>query len=640
MCKKKLLIVVIIIACGLVMFLGKKSNAEEWQITRLHKILASGTGWLNVERGLTEEDLKGRIILLDFWTFCCINCIHVIPDLHYLENKFADKLTVIGVHSAKFANEKDKDNIRNAVLRYDIEHPVVNDADFAIWQSFGIRAWPTFVLIGPDGKINEIYSGEGNRNAVEDDIEDLLEEYGDSINTSALPIDLEKNKAAPTVLKYPGKIEYTDNYDGAPALFISDSSNDRVLGTRLDGRIFIEIGSGEQGFKDGDFTSAQLNTPQGILYDNENDVLYIADTNNHSIRKADLKSGKVETVAGTGEQGYNRAARNDDAMKTKLASPWDLEFYPDKNHIAIAMAGTHQLWQYSISDKTVSVIAGNGRESIDDGSLPFNSLSQPSGLSALGDKLYFVDSETSSLRVFEDGEITTLIGTGLFDFGFVDGQQGDALMQHSIGVFADKSGVYIADSYNHSIRRYDPESGILSTIFGNGKTGELNEPNDVILTGGKLFVADTNNNQVKIIDVATKKISSLDVMPQEKEGDLKISDILPNLKQISQQDIVSGKDIKISIRLPDGYKLNEIAPSWLAAFNADNGKLINKFGYEELKKGSITLFQLDAGHKYRLQGTLYYCEDKTGSICLVQSYDSVLTGSESGISTINIEVTK
>ncbi len=328
-------------------------------------------------------------------------------------------------------------------MRYGIEHPVINDSDFAVWKSFGVRAWPTFILISPDGRIVQVYSGEGNRGAAEEDIEKLLEKYKGKINESPLPIALEKNKQPNTVLKFPGKITILDGYfSGRPdPIAISDSGHNRILIASSDsGEVMERIGSGEEGLRDGDFSGAQFRRPQGVLYQQNpgglgaGGILYIADTENHALRKIDLKAKTVTTVAGTGTQGDARPLKDAPAKTTALASPWDLAFYPDNDHIAIAMAGTHQLWSYDINKQTLTTIAGNGNESIDDGAYPNNSLSQPSGLSAYGGKLYFVDSETSSLRVYDGREIHTLIGTGLFDFGYKEGKQGAALMQHPLGV--------------------------------------------------------------------------------------------------------------------------------------------------------------------------------------------------------------
>jgi len=467
------------------------------QITNIHRIITHQQGWLNTSRPLTAEDLKGRIILLDFWTYCCINCMHVIPDLGYLENKFGNKLTVIGVHSAKFKNEQDSENIRQAILRYGVHHPVVNDFDFSTWKAMGIRAWPTFVLINPQGTIEATYSGEGHREDLDKAITALIQKYGqkygDKINTTPLPIALETDKQPANALSFPSKLATDGEH-----LFVADSGHQRIVIMTLGGKITGIIGSGKTGHDDGVFATASFNTPQGLAY--KDGLLYIADTNNNMLRVADLRVQKVTT------------------LQSKLSSPWDVTFYPDSTHLVIAMAGTHQLGSYDANAKTITLIAGNGHESIDDGKYPDNSLSQPSGLSAAGDTLYFVDAETSSLREFKNGEVHTLIGTGLFDFGYAEGKRGTALMQHPLGVFADKDVVYIADAYNHSIRVFDPRTGVLSNFIGHSVRGnkdgafaeaELNEPNDVLEIGNTLYIADTNNNVIRVADLTSKKISTL-----------------------------------------------------------------------------------------------------------------------------------
>src|SRR3989338_110559 len=497
-----------------------RRNVMSFSETSLHRVLEQDYGWLNTSRPLKAEDFKGRILLLDFWTYCCINCLHVIPDLKKLEAEFGEHLTVIGVHSGKFFNERDEDNIRAAVLRHHIEHPVVNDAPFRIWKSFGVRAWPTLVLLNPEGRIDRIYSGEGHLNELRDDIGRLQKAYTGGYNIEPLPLNLEANKKSPSFLKFPGKLAYAPD---RKLLFVSDSSHHRILGMTLQGEIQLVIGEKESaGWKEGSFSEARFNGPQGLLY--VQNILYVADTENHLLRKINLNTQKVTTIAGLGKQGFEREVEGNDALKTPLSSPWDLELSPDEKEIIIAMAGTHQLWGYHRERAQLRVIAGNGIESMDDGRYPHNSLSQPSGISRLGKKFYFVDSETSSLRVLEDGRITTLIGTGLFDFGFKDGKGKEGQLQHPLGVFADESGVYIADSYNHAIRRYDPATQKVVNITGQGVSGFFDggwgyalfqEPNDVIKIGDQLFVTDTNNHLIRVIDLQKKTVRTLELsLPQ------------------------------------------------------------------------------------------------------------------------------
>lgn len=620
------------------------------QVTNVHRALAQQIGWLNTGRRLTAEDLKGRIILLDFWTFCCINCMHIIPNLKYLEETFGDDLTVIGVHSAKFKNEQDTQNIRNAILRYGIEHSVVNDFDFSIWQSFGVRAWPTLMLINPTGTIEQIYSGEGHREAIEQDVKRLREKYAGKYVTSPLPMALEKNKEPDTPLRFPGKLAFTSGFFGPEAvLAVADSGHHRIAILNEDGSIRLIVGSGREGFRDGSLEQAEFRSPQGILFvhdgngDSKDPTLYVADTGNHAIRRIDFALNKVQTIAGTGEQGYNRTAYNAPALKTKLASPWDLAFFPDKNHIAIAMAGTHQLWSYDIKNQTLSVIAGNGRESIDDGKYPLNSLSQPSGLSAYADKLYFVDSETSALRVMDKaGDITTLIGTGLFDFGYKEGGKGEALLQHPLGVFADETGMYIADSYNHSIRRFDPEMKILHNFAGRGVRGtkdsvltqaEFNEPGDVHKINNTLYVADTNNHAIRMLDLKAGTVRTLDISRLKLKDETDPEKALPNLEILPSIILQSGKAIPITFNLSPGWHLNEEAPSTLTLLvkEENNWKNLTIFDRDTLRGPKTDLPALIPGISYRLRGTLYYCEDKAESQCLITSVEIPITASAKGL---------
>lgn len=602
-----------------------KAEDADMKVTSLHRAITQQDEWLNTSRNLTPEDLKGRIILLDFWTFCCINCMHVIPDLHYLEEEFGDKLTVIGVHSAKFTNERDKENIRNAMLRYDVEHPVTNDHDFAVWQSFHVRAWPTFVLINPLGAIQEVYSGEGNRDLVEADIRKLLTKFEGKINTAPLPIALEKDKEPERFLDFPGKLAVIEQ-DGSAKLAISDSGNHRIVLTDLQGKVLTTIGSGAKGFQDGDAKAAQFNNPQGLLtgtHDGKK-VLYVADTSNHAIRRIDIASGQVTTIAGTGKQGYLREFKRLPALKVELASPWDLE-YLDKDTIAIAMAGTHQLWMYDLIDQSLSVLAGNGRESIDDGSYPRNSLSQPSGLSAEDGKLYFVDSETSSLRVLEDGEIHTLIGTGLFDYGFKEGSRKEALLQHPLGVYADGNDIYIADSYNHAIRRYNAATKVLHNYAGNAVRGSqdgaidfasFNEPNDVVRYQNTLYIADTNNHRIRVINLLDKTVSTLPVGSALKSNVKATPVEPPNLLVLPSRPVSMSAAI-LTLELPEGWKINDEAPSSLEL--QQNGETVKIYTLDEIKMLRLPLPAMSDEKSYQLEGTFYYCEEKDGSQCLIRS---------------------
>jgi thiol-disulfide isomerase/thioredoxin len=584
------------------------SWAQEKTMTGIYDALTQNDDWLNTSRALTPDDLKGRVVLVDFWTYCCINCIHVIPKLQKLEREFGHDLTVIGVHSAKFANEGDPDNIREAIQKFGIEHAVVNDADFRIWNTFGINAWPTLLLIGPDGLMEEVYRGEGDVDAMRRDIQQLLRKNKDVVKTP-LPLALEKSKVPPTILRFPTKLDS----DGQDTLVISDSGHQRILTVDIKTeRITHTIGSGKQGFKDGSFTEAMFNNPQGVLIDGNQ--IFVADTGNHRLRVIDLEKERVSTLAGTGERGGYTLFGKGNAMKTALASPWDLAFYPDMDHIVIANAGTHQLWEYDRKRRTLDIIAGSGRESIDDGKQPYNSLSQPSGLSAQDDKLYFVDAETSSLRVFDGKEIKTLIGSGLFDFGLKDGVEGTALMQHPVGLYADEDMVYIADTFNNKLRAYRGDT--LSTVSLNG----LKEPSDVLRLKDMLYIADTNNHRIVTTPVGKTHLVVLNVMPMEKA--IAYQERLPNMSDLGALTIKLAS--KVELQLPGGWHINDEAPSYLAVFD-DAHQSLGEFKVADLKDARVKLPVLEAGKTYTLQGVLYYCKKAKGSQCLIRGITATLT---------------
>jgi thiol-disulfide isomerase/thioredoxin len=472
------------------------------------KSLTRSQEWLNASQPSTPQELANRIILLDFWTFCCINCMQTIPELQALEDQFGPALTVIGVHSAKFMNEKSPENIAAAVQRYGIKHPIINDHDFKIWNAFDVHSWPTLILLSPDGQVYSRYSGEGNREKLAKDIEQLISAYPHAI-TSKLP-NLLENQESKQVLRFPGKIIHTKNFDNKPALFVSNSGNNQILVIRPDGSLVKTIGSGIKGFLDGSLEDSQFNSPQGLAWDSEKQILYVADTANHRLRSINFATGTVSTIAGTGERGKANPKNGKGPLNTALASPWDLAFFPSSKYLTIAMAGVHQLWIYEPEKNRLRLLAGNGIESIVDGMLPRCTLAQPSGLSAHNEGLFFVDAETSSLRMFKNYKVTTLLGSGLFDFGFKDGKLSQGLLQHPLGLFADDSGIYIADSYNHAIRVVDLKTNIISTLCGNGKPGntigmldktQLNEPNGVIKIDNLLYITDTNNHRIVVIDL-------------------------------------------------------------------------------------------------------------------------------------------
>lgn len=474
--------------------------------------LDGGIAWLNTAGPLRMKDLRGKIVLLDFWTFCCINCIHVLPDLAKLEKKYPNELVVIGVHSAKFDNEKNTDAIRKAILRYEIAHPVVNDANMAIWKAFGARAWPSLILVDPEGEIVWRESGEGLYEELDREISSLIKIHKEkkTLNTKPMKFELARqSEMGASPLFFPGKVLADP---ASNRLFIADSTHHRIVITDLEGKKIAIAGDGESGTTDGAFEKARFNDPQGMAL--RNGILYVADRKNHLIRALDLKAKTVATVAGTGEQGRDRDG-DGPARRIGLNSPWDLLIAGDR--MFIAMAGHHQIWVMDLAKNQVAAYAGDGGEDIVDGPLSRSRLAQPSGLATDGKTLYVADSETSSVRTVPmtgRGEVRTLVGQDLFRFGDVDGVGDQVRLQHALGVAYHDGKVYVADTYNSKLKVLDPVTRECKTFLGGEKDGWLatplfSEPGGICAAGGKLYVADTNAHRIRIVDLKTKAIATL-----------------------------------------------------------------------------------------------------------------------------------
>ena len=619
--------------------------------SEINNLTKHNAEWLNSTRNIESGDLENRVILLDFWTYSCVNCLHTISEIKKLEAEFGDRLTVIGVHSGKFDNEKGTDSIKKAILKYDIAHLVVNDTNFKIWNSFKASSWPTLILIDPKGRITKKYQGKIVPTTIHDDIKNLITKYKYQLTSDRLPIVLEKNKVVDYVLKFPAKIKFARDFSyknsgKTNALIISNTEKHNIIVTALNGETLLEIGSGNMGFEDGNINNATFNSPRGLLF--KDNTLYVADTGNHALRRIDFKTGEVKTIAGTGIRGDIINTENK-VEEVLLASPWDLEFFPDKNNIIIANAGTHQLLKYNLSKRTISPFAGNGTEDSIDGQYPKNSLAQPTGLSAASEKLYFVDSASSSLRVVDkSGEVKTLIGKGLLEFGNKNGNSKEALLQHPTGLTADDSAIYIADTFNHAIRKYNVKTKEISDYsgsvrgdgIGNKKSINYNEPEAIISVLDKFYIADTNNNRIIELGANTGDSKVIDIIPKLKMPTEGLLEYLPNLEKIATHSVKSGGEVVLTFNMKDGWKINDSASSFFNLIEIKNKKeanLIASFDGSMIKSGSVKLPKLSNKYAYYLQGVVYYCQDKENALCLIKSYEQKLKPTKSGDSKIQID---
>ena len=510
--------------------------------------LTGRQGWLNTGgRELALSDLRGKIVLLDFWTFCCVNCLHVLDELRPLEEKYADVLVTIGVHSPKFVHEAEHAAVLAAVERYGVHHPVLDDPDLETWKQYAVRAWPTLTVVDPEGYVVAQMSGEGHAHALDALIAELVAEHeaagtlhrGDGPYVAPPPRD--------DLLSFPGKVLVLP--DGT--LLVSDTAHHSIAHLAADGGTLIRrIGSGARGLVDGDGESAQFSEPNGLLllpsdvaarvgYD-----VVVADTVNHAIRGVGLATGEVRTIAGTGAQWMQGEPTSGVALDVALSSPWDVAWFDDG--VVIAMAGVHRLDRLDLATGGVSAYAGTTNEGLVDGELPHAWFAQTSGLvtSADSSTLWLADSETSALRRVRNGLVTTEIGAGLFDFGHRDGAAEQALLQHPLGVCELPDGsVAVADTYNGAVRRFDPVTREVSTLAAG-----LAEPSDLAVVAD-----DARGHVLLVVESAAHRLVRI-ALPDEA---LRVEGTAYRTQR-PPTDVAPGTlDLEVLFTPPAGQKLDD-----------------------------------------------------------------------------------
>jgi thiol-disulfide isomerase/thioredoxin len=435
-----------------------------------------GRRWLNTGgHDLSLSELRGRVVLLDFWTFCCVNCLHVLDELRPVEERFPEELVVIGVHSPKFEHEGEPAAVEAAVERYAVGHAVLDDPELVTWQAYTARAWPTLVIVDPEGYVVASMSGEGHAPGIASLVEELVAEHAAKGtlrrgNAPYAPPPLQQS-----ALRFPGKVALLP--DGS--FVVSDTAHHQVVQLEAD----LETERRRWG------GSGVFDEPQGVLllptevaarvgYD-----VLVADSVNHQVKGISLSHNEICTVAGSGRP-LRRREGGGPALEQDLSTPWDLAWCDGR--VVIAMAGIHQLWALTVDADPalgrLEVLAGTTQEGLRDGPGDAAWLAQPSGLatSADGQRIWVADAETSALRSWSASGLTTQVGAGLFDFGHRDGPAGEARFQHPLGVVELPDGsAAVCDTYNGAIRRYDPVANRVTTL-----ATALAEPSDAVVERG------------------------------------------------------------------------------------------------------------------------------------------------------------
>ncbi len=613
--------------------------------------------WINTAGPLRLAELRGKIVILDFWTYCCINCMHILPELKKLEEAYPNSVVVIGVHSPKFVTERDTENVREAVVREKIAHPVFNDPRRILWQRFDVKVWPSLRVIDPEGYVVAAHAGETTFRELDKLMKPLVSKYRRKrvLDETPLHFAQEAEKRAPTPLRYPGKVLADAASD---RLFIADTYHNRIVITRLDGTLVRQIGNGATGRLDGSFADATFDHPQGMAL--KGSALYIADTENHLIRKADLTTGRVTTVAGTGTQRKKQEVRSSTRPRgMMLASPWDLLIVGDD--LFIAMAGSHQIWKMPLDESRIGPYAGNGGEDIVDGARlarkPYakgaSEFAQPSGLGTDGRWVFVADSEGSSIRAVPldpKKDVVTVLGTAqlkenrLFTFGDRDGNLRTAMLQHPVGLTFADGIIYVADTYNDKVRAIDISKGSVTTLAGEralkpaeegSENQVLNEPSGVSVAAGKLYIADTNAHRIRVLDldnpttpIATLTIDGLapPTPPTEKWSPLPGATIV-KFDPVKVQPSDGVVKIQLDLALPIGFKWNRVAGFQCRIDVAGDEPLFDK---KRLAQISTTEYDpnqeilLEAplaansgSDRIRIAATFFYCREGREAVCRI-----------------------
>ncbi|XP_023336064.1 NHL repeat-containing protein 2 isoform X2 [Eurytemora carolleeae] len=607
-------------------------------------VFSPDLSWFNTPQPLKRQSFDGLITVIDFFTYCCINCMHILPDLETVESMFPTEVCVVGVHSAKFENEKSETQIEHAIQRYNIEHPVCNDKSLQLWKSLGVTCWPTLLILSPTGVPIQVLMGEGHSGFLIEFLNTAIKYFkgtGELVE-GRIPRSI-NSKVGGFNLKYPGKITLHNQN-----LVVSDSGNNRILILNLESgcsaTVLHTIGSGVRGRQDGEYGSSSFNNPQGLCYIGE-DLLMVSDTDNHLLRMINLKTQRVSTVGGTGVQGVDKEGGKT-GLEQEISSPWDIVKI-NEGAVAVAMAGTHQIWMYCLAEVgwwkglvypagTLVRIAGSGAEENRNNSYPAKAgFAQPSGLSLDQSQgtLFIADSESSTVRRMDlkDGCVKNVVGgerdpMNLFGFGDIDASGVNAKLQHPLAVAWNpiRKELYVADSYNHKIKKISgPKNDCISLVgkdpgdqIGDSILARLCEPGGISVSedGSLLYIADTNNHAVKALNLDTLTLHRVGIkFPESTE---KFDNVIEHKIEGNFSD---GLELNASLEHLE-YKLNADGTSSWRLESTDQGWKYPNSGELSSSNLSIPLVWdgADTAVTLNLNLKIYLCSKNDG-VCLAKN---------------------
>lgn len=457
--------------------------------------------WVNCD-ALSMEDQRGRVVVLAFWSASSAYCHNLLLDLQAMSARYSDSLTLIAVHTPKFEAERSSRLALKTVNRIGFRGPLLHDPEFILWQHYEVAGWPAVVLIDTHGKVARNFAGDDARGDVEAAVASLFEEAGAEARVyESMPPCLRPEPRLP--LSFPCGLAVSANH-----LYVVDSGHHRVLECTHEGRVLRQFGTGTPGFVDGNASESCFNMPRGIYLGR--DYLYVTDTGNHAIRRIGLLNGDTDTIAGNGSRGSSAQLTPQQPTGCGMDSPWAITGNFDK--LFIAMASGHQIWEYDQIKRSLRVLVGTGQIGIGDGAGDRAQLAQPAGLALIQQTLYVADSAASAIRGvhIQGGQIHTLIGHGLYEYGDQDGARHTALLQHPLGIALDSKApqLWIADSYNNHLKFLRLGGGEMRRFELSYR---LNEPAAIATSPGLIWVANTNSHEVLRIDIESAQVRRLPI---------------------------------------------------------------------------------------------------------------------------------
>ena len=468
-----------------------------------------GLEWFNVKQPVALSALRGRVVLLDMGAFSSSGYMQSLAELRQLGKRFCDELVILCVHVPVFPAELRRTHVQKAISRYDVPYPVIHDPRHVLCRLHGVKSRPARVLIDRDGCLVGTMSGAGKLARLEQVIAHQLHKQAGTIQAPALPFQLDRVSEPPVSLCFPGRIVVARD-----RIYLSDTGHHRILVASRDGHVLRQYGGEGEGFIDGEGVSAAFRYPQGMVINGE--FLFVADTGNHALRRINLRTDEVVTLAGNGKPAGRYTGPSTAPVQTALHSPADVAYHRD--HLFISMSGLHQIWRLSLITNTLERFSGSGLEGLVDGQPGKACFAQPGGMTICDGQLYVVDAMASAVRSvdLDSGYVSTLVGDSMHSCGNRDGKGRAARLQYPLDIKSDKvqKMLWVADTYNNRIRRIGIHSGLVTSILPDQR---LDQPGGLAFDGDTLYIANTNAHQILRVNPDSGHTETLNVIEEYSE---------------------------------------------------------------------------------------------------------------------------